>query len=463
MRKYAAIVTLALSMTPAGCAPGATQRALMQGTVPFVAAPTDLGAHKHIKHVVVVIQENRSFENFFAGYPGADAPMYGCEAPQDRQAASAQGGSAPDTGCPAGDRTVALHQDTFANAPNLGHSFESAIIDWHKGKMDGFGPFNTNAYAYTERSQLAPYWSMARQYVLADHMFPTEFGPSWTAHLTLVAGTDNLNPELALADFADGESNCKAPPGRKTTTVDENRVVRHDSGPYPCLDQFKTMAQLLDAAGITWRYYAAAQLKAFIWSPFASMKYVYHGPDWTEKIVVPQTQILRDIAQGKLASVSWVTPNKHDSDHPAARSDTGPSWVTAVVNAIGASRYWSSTVIVILWDDWGGFYDNVSPPQLDFRGLGVRVPCLIVSPYAKEGAVIHTQYEYGSILRFIRDVFVLPPLGPTADGYTDTRANNMFDSFDFAQPPRPFKKIASKYPEAYFLHEVSSGEPIDDE
>ncbi len=427
-----------------------------QPPLPSAGAPLNSGAHGRISHVIVMIQENRSFENFFAGYPGANAPTYGCGIGDrgDHQLT--------DDGCPSGDHRVDLHEVKFEKEPNLSHEFESALIDWHNGKMDGFSHSGlgshagTAAYAYIKRSQVQPYWDMAGQYVLADKMFPTEFGPSWTAHLTLVAGTDNLSDNLALADFADGRSNCNAPGGAKTTTVDENRVIRRASGPYPCLDQFNTIAQVLDGAGIQWKYYVAHKLKAFIWSPFSGIKYVYRGPDWDKNIIVPQTQVLDDIAGGTLAPVSWVTPSKEDSDHPGAHSDTGPSWVTAVVDALGESKYWKSSVVIILWDDWGGFFDNAAPPQLDFRGLGIRVPCLIISPYAKQGAVIHTTYEFGSVLRFIRDVFGLPPIGPTSSGYTDSRANSLSNSFNFSQKPRSFTPFRSKYPLQHFLHERPS-------
>jgi phospholipase C len=429
-----------------------------------VRAPAEAGPHGRITHVVVIIQENRSFESFFAGYPGADAPMYGCGEPPLRSTAPVQTQPASSP-CPSGDQRIRLHRVTFQREPDLIHNFEPALIDWDNGKMDGFtheAGHETNAYAYIERSQVTPYWSMARQYVLADRMFPTEFGPSWTAHLTLVAGTDNVGKNLALADFADGKNSCEALPNTKTTTVDANRIVRRADGPYPCLDQFNTMAQLLDGAGITWRYYTARRFKAFIWSPFAAIKYVYNGPDWDNDVVVPQTQVVRDIADGKLASVSWVTPSKKDSDHPGALSDTGPSWVTSVVNAVGESAYWNSSAIVVLWDDWGGIYDNAPPPQLDFRGLGLRVPCLIISPYAKQSVVVHTSYEFGSILKFIREAFGLPPLGPTSQGYTDSRAKSISDSFDFNKPPRRFKPIRSKYSMQHFLREPPSQEPVDD-
>ncbi|MGC1380657.1 MAG: alkaline phosphatase family protein [Candidatus Baltobacteraceae bacterium] len=423
---------------------------------------------RYISHVVVIIQENRSFESFFAGYPGANAPTIGCGKHSEPSGVRAR--ARPSSGCPQGDARIPLHQITFEHGPDLSHAYEASIVDWDNGRMDGFSAYGLDhddaAYAYVERSEVATYWTMARQYVLADAMFPTEFGPSWTAHLTLVAGTDNLNndDDLALADFAVGKDNCNAQPGTKTTTVAKNRVVRRASGPFPCLDQFNTMAQALDNAGISWKYYASTRLKSFIWSPFAAIKYVRDGPDWDANVVVPHTKVLSDIRKGQLASVSWVSPSRVDSDHPASHSDTGPSWVASIVNALGNSPYWSSTAIIVLWDDFGGFYDDAPPPQLDFRGLGIRVPCLIISPYARQGYVSHTRYEYGSILKFIEEAFPsVQPLGPKSEGYTDARANSLVDSFDFAQPARAFKTIPQKYPVSHFLREPPSDQPVDDE
>jgi phospholipase C len=439
----------------------------------WLAAPGLKGATKsevvseYIQHVVIIVQENRSFENFFAGHPGSNAPLTGCGRPAElSDGPVVSPGSL--SGCPKGDVQTPLHLVTFQQEPNLSHAFEASAHDWDGGKMDGFSSYgrghDSAAYAYIERSQVATYWTMAQQYVLADAMFPTEFGLSWTAHLTLVAGTDNLNGSnnMALADFATGRSNCHAQAGATTTTVDANRVIGHN-GPLPCLDTFNTMAQALDTAGISCKNYVARKYKSFIWSPFAAIKYVYDGYDWDDNIIFPNTKIFADIAQGHLASVSWVTPNYENSDHSGAHSDTGPAWVASIVNAIGKSAYWNSTAIVVLWDDYGGFYDNAAPPRLDIRGLGTRVPCLIISPYAKTGYVSHTQYEFGSILKFIGEAFPkVQPLGPSSQGYTDTRANSISDSFDFARA-RTFKAIPAKYPISHFLHEAPSSEPVDNE
>ncbi len=198
-----------------------------------------------------------------------------------------------------------------------------------------------------------------------------------------------------------------------------------------------------------------------VWSEFDSIRAIRYSSYW-KNVKSPQTRILRDVEAGRLADVSWVTPDWQDSDHTGSGYDSGPSWVASIVNAIGRSPYWNTTAIVVLWDDWGGWYDNVPPPQLDFRGLGIRVPCIIISPYARvakgarSGYVSHTQYEFGSILKFVEEVFSLQPIGSPASGYTDTRAASLLDSFDFTQAPRRFSPIPARYSASRFLNERPS-------
>jgi phospholipase C len=472
--KWFLVVPLALLIVPAGCSSGNTSP-----SVPVLsrALPQSGSPSQYIKNVVVIVQENRSLENFFAGYPGANAPTSGCAIPHGsasprtiRQVARQSSSS----GCPSGDISVPLQQVTFdgVNGKNidLQHDWYSSKVDYHKGLMDGFsrwGKGNTYpAYSYVEESLIAPYWDMAQQYVLADEMFPTEWGGSFTAHLTLVAGNDTIDqsPLESEVDFPNKvPDDCDSPPGTLSSYITSNDVEHRFQGPFPCFDQWSTMANVLDGAGISWKYYATKVLDAGLWEPYEAMKYVRYGPDWSSDIIAPQTQVLKDAADGNLASVTWVSPSKADSDHPAYHSDLGPSWVTSVVNAIGQSSYWNSTAIVIVWDDWGGWYDNSKPPHLDYRGLGFRVPCLIISPYAKDGYVDHTQYEFGSILKFIEEVYGTGSIGPTSKGYTDQRATSLDAAFDFNQKPRAFSTIPSKYPESHFLREPPSNEPVDNE
>jgi len=164
-----------------------------------------------------------------------------------------------------------------------------------------------------------------------------------------------------------------------------------------------------------------------------------------------------DASKGKLPSVAWVIPDGINSDHAGfGRSDKGPSWVAGVVNAIGQGSDWNSTAIIILWDDWGGWYDHVAPPQLDYAGLGFRVPMIVVSPYAKSGYVSSTQYEFGSVVKFVEEAFGLGSLGTD-----DQRANSIDDMFNFSAKPRAFNPINAKYSRSFFERQPPSNVPVD--
>ncbi|HEX4013878.1 MAG TPA: alkaline phosphatase family protein [Candidatus Cybelea sp.] len=455
-----------------GESPIATNRAADVSAISNVS-PASSSIGQYISHVVVIIQENRSFENFFAGYPKANAPLSGCSLPSG--GAAVQRRIVPrvsrktGSGCPPGDVTVPLKQVTF-DGPDLQHNWVSSGVEYDKGNMDGFGREGkkgaNGAYSFVKRSLIEPYWSMANQYVLADKMFPTEWGGSFTGHLTLIAGNDRIRaiPDQSEVDFPNGlYDDCDSPAGTRSSFIQPKGGPRYYQGPFPCFDQFNTIADVLDRAGISWKIYATKIVGAGMWQPFEAIKSVRYGPDWRTNVVAPQTTILSDPGAGRLADVTWVTPSKKDSDHPGNGSDTGPSWVASIVNAIGLSPYWNTSAIIVVWDDWGGWYDNVKPPQLDYRGLGFRVPCLIISPYAKTGFVDDTQYEYASILKFIEEVYNLPNIGPASEMYTDARAKGLDKAFDFTQQPRPFVTIDAKYPRAHFLAEPPSNEPVDTE
>ena len=426
-----------------GCA-GTTMPA-HNGTPPQELAPAV--QRYPIKHVVVVIQENRTFDNFFAGFPGADAPT---------------------TGRTHDGRTIRLKPITFARV-TLDHFYKAGKTAYNNGAMNGFDliPFQPPFTKYTpysrvERSLVKPYWDMAQQYVLADHMFPTEWGPSFTAHLNLVAGTTTVARGESVVDMPmlDGRvvaGGCDAPAGTVTSLITVDGRYLDQGGPFPCYS-FPTLADVLDAGHVSWKWYGANWPGGkSLWNAFEAIRKVRYGPDWSRHIVNTNKQVLVDAAAGKLPAVSWVIPTMPDSDHPGAGKPYGPSWVSAVVNAIGTGPDWKSSAIVIVWDDWGGWYDNVAPPQLDYRGLGARVGCIVISPYAKAGYVDHTQYEFGSILRTIERIYGLPTLGTT-----DRRANVMFGAFDFSQTPRPFKVIQARYPARFFMDERPSNLDLDD-
>jgi phospholipase C len=425
---------LAAIVLLSGCGHGAGTSTPLP-VAPAVRAPV-LG--NYIKHVVVIVQENRSFEQIFAGWPGADAPMYGTTSTGKR---------------------VALHSMRYENDQDLGHRFQDGILEWDNGKMDRFdlnrygaaaaGPLvGRYAYTYLDRGEVAPYRTLAKEYVLGDRFFATEFGASFTSHQDLIAGQAKIDATHSLADWPSNEPwGCDAPRGTTTWLVDLNRTITNN-GPFPCLTQYATIADSLDAAGISWKYYTQP-LFTFggeVWNAFDANSRVRHGPDWTRNIIEPDTKILTDARNGALADVTFVVPDAQWSDHPGVSFSQGPSWVGDIVNEIGRSQYWNDTAIVVVWDEWGGFYDDAAPPQLDSVGLGMRVPLLIVSPYARRNHVSHTQYEFGSILKFIEQAFGLPSLHAT-----DDRANSLIDAFDFTQKPRPFVPIPTRYSPRFFI------------
>ncbi|HTX59384.1 MAG TPA: alkaline phosphatase family protein [Verrucomicrobiae bacterium] len=401
---------------------------------------------KHFTHIVIIVQENRTFDNLFATFPGADGTTQGRT--------------------PTGELALRAADLAGTIAPENDHRHFLRALDG--GKMDGFanvsvnGASGTYLYRYVEPSQVAPYWTMAKRYVLADHFFQTQGSGSFTAHQNLIAGGTPVDATHRLIDFPSAQPwGCDAPPGTVTTLVTKDNEVLPGQGPFPCLS-YPTLRDSLDAAGLSWRYYTP-QVNlpgGEFWSAFDAIDAVRHGPEWGKNVVWPEKLVLGDIANDTLPAVSWVIPDWENSDHPGNDSDTGPSWVAQVVNAIGESPAWKTTAIVIVWDDWGGWYDHVAPPgPYTYGGLGFRVPMIVVSPYAKKGYITHRRYEFGSIVRFVEDNWNLPRLGTTderAAGFTH-------DAFDFAQPPRPFVPIAAPYSRAFFDHQPPSGKPVDTE
>lgn len=422
-------------------------------SAPGLPAPASPGsqppqAASKIQHVVVLIQENRSFDNLFAKFPGADGATSGLTSSGKKRA------------------LVKAPLDNRITPPN---EYGIFLTEYDKGKMDGFdrvsfeGHPGTYLYQFVNPSQIKPYWTLARQYVLSDHTFQTQASASFTAHQDLVAGGTQIDADNSLIDVPSDGGNpwgCDAPKGTVTSLITNEGQYLNGKGPFPCL-KYRTLRDTLDAAHLTWKYYAPTVGSSFagnIWNAFEAISAVRYGPEWKSNIGLP-TDVLTDVSSGKLPSVAWVCPDFDYSDHPGSATDMGPSWVAQVVNAIGKSRYWNSTAIVVVWDDWGGFYDHVKPPQAGAAAYGFRVPMIVVSPYAKKGLVSHTQYELASVVRFIEENFNLPKLGQK-----DTRAANFASEFfDFGQAPRTFSPVAAKYSAKFFLERPASGRPLDND
>jgi phospholipase C len=413
---FASLLPIALT----GCGPGAKLSGNLQTPVSTISP---------IQHIVVIMQENRSFDNFFNGFPGAESANTGMN----------------------GTTIVPLTPVNLNDPRDLPHNHTDWWQDWDNGAMDGFGHAgSTLAYSYVPSSQIQAYWTLAQEYTLADQMFQSNSGPSFTAHDYMVAGQSDQADENPSSSYQWG---CDAPPG---TTVPLVGPAGTDlPGVYPCFD-YQTMADLLDAAGISWRYYAPPDGNS-IWSAYEAIRHIFTGQDWTNNVIAPQTQVLTDIANGKLAQVTWICPDYAHSDHPGSGSNEGPDWVASIVNAIGASPFWKSTAIFISWDDWGGWYDHVAPQQIDSMGPGFRVPLIVVSPYAKRGYVSHQVYETASLLTYMERIFNLPSLGTR-----DATTNNLTDCFDYSQSPAAYALLPAVVSAETLLHERPSGPPDDD-
>jgi phospholipase C len=427
------------------------------GFAPPARAVPESSSPPYIKHVIIMVQENRSFDNLFARYPNADGAWWG----------KTKDG-----------KTVRLHEHGLAS-PDLDHRWQAFQTEYDGGKMDGFsaigfgaegrqGPAGLYPYQFVKENDIAPYWTIAKQYVLADHMFETQSSGSFVGHQDLIAGGTAIDGYQSIVNDPDpvGPASwwgCDSPSKTRTSLITAKRGFLPNRGPFPCFT-YATLRDSLDHGEVSWKYYAPPFTKhgdqpglGRIWTAFDAIDAVRHGPEWTQNIVTPETCILRDIDKNALPAVSWLMPDWKNSDHPGPGNIGGPSWVAQVVNAVGAKpSLWNTTAIIVVWDDWGGFYDHEPPPQLDYQGLGIRVPMLVISPYARKGYVSHTQYEFGSILRFIEDNWRLRRLGTT-----DQRATSIGDVFDFSQAPRKFQAIPAALPRSYFERMRPSYLPVD--
>ncbi|HEY1975170.1 MAG TPA: alkaline phosphatase family protein [Candidatus Baltobacteraceae bacterium] len=430
---------LVLAALLTGCSGGISPLAPRASLPAAGLAPN---ATTKIQHVVILIQENRSFDNLFATFVGADGTTHG----------------QIHTGV-----TVPLAKRNLLDLRDVPHGYYNFLTDYDKGKLDGFDVSATQQgvpalqpYQYVDPAQIAVYWTLARRYVLADHMFTTQGSDSFTAHQDLIAGGTQISPKYSIVDPPNGFPwGCDASAGTVTSLVTVNGTPGWNKGPFPCFN-YPTLAGLLDRKKLTWRYYAT--FPQTNWNAFEAIRSVRYGARWSTNISTPQNTILNDIFGGTLPAVSWVIPTADYSDHPGEPRDFGPDWIGSIVNAVGKSAYWKSTAIVIVWDDWGGFYDHVQPPPLTFGGLGFRVPAIIVSPYARAHYVAHQQYEFGSILRFIEDNWKLGRLGTS-----DTRAASIGSVFNFSQKPRAYVPVKVAHDAKFFLSLPPSTRPLDSE
>ena len=386
-----------------------------------------------IKHVVIILQENRTPDDLFQALAdeGANVRPWGIDAKGKRQK---------------------LIETSLATLYGLGHNHTAFVRDYDCGKLDGFDAgmqfkYHLHPFSYAPLSEVQPYVDMARQYAFADHMFETQQAGSFPAHQYIVSGAANAEPkseDFVAGDPFDPKNGRAAPAGCDAETASVVDTIDPNDGsagptPPPCFNR-PALSDLLDGKGVSWRYYQNG-LGVGLWHAFDAIRHVRYGPDYRNVVTPPET-ILNDVQNGQLPGMSWVMPadSKH-SDHPGNDSNEGPSWVAAVVNAIGNSPYWNNTAILLTWDDWGGLYDHMVPPmENNWYELGFRVPLVIISPYSKHGYVSHVQHEFGSLLAFSEEAFGIPKGALHA---TDVRSDDLSDAFDFKQTPTPFVTISA--------------------
>jgi phospholipase C len=431
-----------------------------------------------IQHVVIIFQENRTPDNLF----------------QDPVLIAA-GADIAGSGLDSSGQTIQLIPESLGVNYDLSHAHAAFVAQYDGGKMDGANLVPINCYVapcpsnpqyfYVQSSDVQPYFQMAEQYTFGDRMFQTNEGPSFPAHQFIISGTSapTATSNLFVAENPNGpkgqvDAGCAADPAATVFVVDPQG--NEPNTMYPCTDH-PALTDQLNAKNLSWRYYTPGPNS--IWTGPNAIEHMCGpnapppngtacvGSDWVNHVVLYNSQnpapILTDIASNQLPAVSWVIPAGKNSDHAGNQLTLGgPSWVASIVNAIGNSSYWANTAIIVTWDDWGGWYDHVPPPQVIADGsswgsgyvYGFRVPLLVISPYAKAAHISHVNHDFGSILHFMEENF-----GLTSLGYADARADDLSDCFDFNQTPLVFHTINASLSASHFLNDrTPPGDPDDD-
>ena len=421
------------------------------------------GIHK-IRHVIIIMQENRSFDHYFGTFPGADGfPM------KDGVPTIC----IPDPITNQCVHPFVDHLDLNGGGP---HSASAAALAIDGGKMDGFislavkaankkcrfvndptcgegaGQSETRVMGYHVESDIPNYWVYAKEFVLQDHMFEPIASWSLPSHLYMVSAwsakcSDPNKPESCQSD------------------LDRPWPETDDDTPYAWTD----LTWLLNRGHVSWAYYldgGPMQTKKTggkgnkrypadrytvqrgvppIWNVLPQFTDVHE--DKQLDYVKPLNDLFAALNAGTLPAVSWIAPSNYDSEHPPSLVSVGQSYVTHIVNAVMQSSEWDSTAIFISWDDWGGYYDHLRPPVVDKLGYGIRVPGIVISPYAKRGYIDHQPLSFDAYLKFIEDDFLNGArLDPKTDGRPDPRPDvredapilgDLTSDFDFSQKPRP--------------------------
>ncbi len=443
------VVFLVWQFWPAGGTPGGTPSETAGGpggTTSPSGPGTVVPGENPIEHVIFLVKENRTFDHYFGTYPGAEGATEG---------GTLNCSTLEDAG------TIPLKQAPQVIPHDLGHAFYPGLLSINGGKMNGFNCIalgeDLTGYTQYDRSDLPAYWAYADRFVLADMFFTSMYGPTFPEHLYTVAAqsygiVDNKSTTNVEGNYCDDATEyTQRFPIEDLTEADIRRIMRLEdtitASPSQlfkiaaywertrtCID-IEVLPDLLREAGISWKYYALPDK----WmNALQAIKHVRFGRMWN-KVQTPET-ILQDLERDRLPAVSWlIPPEGAPNEHPGSGASVceGENWTVEYLNAIQQSDAWPNTVVVMVWDDFGGFYDHVVPPHYDIMGLGPRTPALIISPWTMRGdnpdggSIDSTVYEFSSVLRFIEELHGLDPMTDR-----DAQASPLAGAFDFTQEPR---------------------------
>jgi phospholipase C len=405
---------------------------------------TLLSAAQQIQHIVIIMQENRSFDSYFGTFPGATG------IPMDANGVPTV--CVPD---PANGGCVRPYHDP--NDVNYGgpHSAFNAVNDINQGRMDGFvaqdelsRPPRVDVMGYHTAAELPLYLSYASQFTLQDHMFAPTVSWSAPAHNYLVSGWSAY---------------CSVPTQPSSCTPNVNQPPGSSDGTAPT-NGWTDITYLLHQAHVSWGYFVGSGTQPDcddgaatccpapqksgtpdIWNPLPEFTTVHNDGEIGN--VQDVSNFYAQARGGTLPSVSWVVPSGANSEHPTARVSAGPAYVSGLVNAVMQGPNWSSTAIFLAWDDWGGFYDHVAPPSVDGAGYGMRVPAMVISTLEHHGYIDQQMLNFDAYLKFIEDVFLGGQrIDPATDGRPDPRPDvrenasilgDLTNDFDFNQVPAP--------------------------
>lgn len=391
---------------------------------PQARHPNAVRAASPIRHIVFMVKENRTFDDYFGTFSGAN----GATTYTDPQGV-----------------VHALNHQPDSIAHDINHTHSAAILAYDHGKMDKFSLI-TNAIqtihgitmdvsdSQFHQADIPNYWSYAKNFALSDNFFSEILGPSFPNHLWTIAGTADNVDSIPSGPGGSVIANwgCDSPTG---STVEERAPNGTTRRVFPCFD-FQTLGDEMDAHGLSWTYYSPSiGQSGYNKNSYDAINHIRNNAsEWTTH-TSNYANFVTDAASGRLPAVSWLVEPFNVSDHPNASVCKGENWTVQQINAImGNASLWANTAIVLTWDDFGGFYDHVPPPhgtnaQIQY---GFRVPAIMISPYARRGFIDHTFYSFTSLLKFAEDTFGLPSL--TSE---DGNANDLVHSLDFTQSPLP--------------------------